>query len=91
MGMDSVELVMEFEDAFDIRLSDAEVVDAHTVGEAHTACVRAVKMQHPDLVMDDAHRAAMMHRVRLITSEQLVVDYERTVPEARFVKDLGMY
>ncbi len=91
MGLDSIELVMEFEDAFDIRLSDDEVVDAYTVGQAHAVCVRAVEMQHPEFVMDDDRRAAMMHQVRLITSEQFGVKYERTVPEAGFMKDLGMY
>ena len=91
MGLDGVELVMECEDQFKIVISDKEAGDTDTVGELHTLCVRLVQRFHPELDMHDVQQAEMLHRVRVIVSEQLGVDYERTVPEARFIEDLRMY
>lgn len=88
MGLDGVELVMECEDQFKIVISDKEAGDTYTVGELHTLCVQCF---HPELEMHDVQQAEILHRVRVIVSEQLGVDYERTVPEARFIEDLGMY
>ena len=35
MGLDSVELIMEFEKAFEIRIPDQEAEKLRTVGEVH--------------------------------------------------------
>lgn len=90
MRLDSVELVMECEDQFKIVISDKEAGDTYMVGELHLLCVRLVQRFHPDLEMHDAQRAAILHQVRVIVSEQLGVRYERTVQEARFFEDLKM-
>jgi acyl carrier protein len=45
MGLDSVELVMECEDEFQIRIADADASATETVGQLQTLCIRLVEEQ----------------------------------------------
>ena len=45
MGLDGVELVMEFEDEFDIKISDAEAQKMQTVGDTFDFIVKELKVR----------------------------------------------
>ncbi len=90
MGMESVELVMECEDEFDIKITDHDAHITTTVGELHALCVRLIEEQHQDIKIGPDASDRIMHRVRTITSEVLGVHYDRAIPDAHFVDDLNM-
>ncbi len=90
MGLDGVELVMECEDAFQIRIADADAAVTETVGQLQSLCIRLVEEQ-TQTTLSQERREAICQEVRVIVSEQLSVKIHRVIPEARFVQDLGMY
>ena len=88
MGLDSVELVMAFEEEFGIEFSDEEAEQIVTVGDARDAILRKLtdRAQNPDTV--DA--GEVWRRVHRIVVEQLGVKPERVTPGAAFIDDLGV-
>jgi acyl carrier protein len=90
MGMESVEMVMDCEEAFGIKISDQDAGATHTVGELHELCVRLMDEQRDGSELGSEARENVLHQVRVITCENLGVDYDRAIPSAHFVKDLGM-
>ena len=85
MGLDTVELVLSVEDAFQIQIPEEWAAKIGTVGELH------------DFVMGELERRGRPNIDRDITYDllrsliclQLGTSPERVVPSARFVQDLG--
>lgn len=90
MGLDSVELVMECEDEFDIRMSDFDAQQIETVGQLQELCIRLVQEQVQSFDLSPARQEAIKEEVRKIVSEQLGKKMSKVVPEAHFVRDLKM-
>ncbi|MBL6851830.1 MAG: hypothetical protein ISS15_19620 [Alphaproteobacteria bacterium] len=84
MGLDTVELVMAFEEAFDIEISDSDAEVMATVGDAvdHIATVLVRRGRSAD-------SNAIYFRVREIVIRHLNVDPDKVTRSARFVQDLG--
>ena len=86
MGLDSVELMMAFEEEFDIEFSDEEAEKIITVGDARDAIIRKLQEQGQDRVdPDDVWR-----RVHWIVVEHIGVKPKQVTPEAAFIEDLGV-
>lgn len=91
MGMDSVELVLECEDAFQIRIPDADATVTDTVGQIQELCIRLVEEQVQSHPVSPEQQASIHEQVCVIVSECLGVKVQRVKPEARFIQDLGMH
>ena len=86
MGLESVELVMSTEEAFEIEITDAEAEKIYTVGDLYD-CVIAKLRQSPDRVEPLDSQAVWM-RLRGVISEQLGIEMRRILKSSRFVEDL---
>jgi len=88
MGLDGVELIMDVEKRFDIRLTDEEVGNIRTVGELTDLVCSHLNRYHRSFHPLDPQ--AVLDEIRELTSEQLGVALDRVRPESNFVRDLGM-
>lgn len=88
MGLDSVELVMAFEEEFDIEFPDAEAERIVTVGDAHYGILRKLykRVEDPDTIDTDD----VWERVQGLIQEHIGVDRRKITPDARFIDDLGV-
>jgi acyl carrier protein len=84
MGMDLLQIVIDVEEEFDIRLDHDEV--PLLVSDLLTPTIAAIRQQHPDsqLTDDDVWR-----QLRRLTSDQLGVPLDQVTKTANFVTDLG--
>ena len=85
MGLDSVELVMAFEEAFEIEISNGEAEAIITVGDAvdRIAAILVREGRAADI-------NAIYFRVREIVVDHLNVEPAKVIRSAHFVKDLGV-
>ncbi len=83
--MDSVELVMAFEDAFDIVITDAVAENLRTVGDAHRAILSLLEAKGTPQNAGDVYELL----VRII-ARQTAVKPDELTPETRFVEDLKL-
>ena len=84
MGLDTVELVLSFEEAFGIEFSDADA-ELLTTPAKLIDCVMKKLAEKGELPRRDA--VALIVRMRTI--EQLGISPERYWEDARFVEDFG--
>ena len=82
MGLDSVELIMEIEDRFNIIIPDREASEAVTVEKLFQCILNSTKVS--------SDKKEIWDMLVLIISEQLGVDKEDIKPESNFVKDFGL-
>lgn len=95
MGLDSVELMLEVEDEFKIRLSDPECEGVRTVADlvalvmAHLPRSAGAGLTAGAAAVERAAgERAVLERVRWLTARQLGIPIERVEAESRFVEDL---
>jgi acyl carrier protein len=83
MGLDTVELVMAVEEAFELEIPDAAAEKMLTVGDMHAFLVSEIsrlgRKGDSELIFD---------QMRAIIVRQLGVRPDEVIPSARFVKDL---
>ncbi len=85
MGLDSVELVLSVEDAFDIQIPDPVAEKIYTVGQLQSYVVSELQRLGREPCSDTVFKT-----IQKITSEQLGVKTERVTLNAHFIKDLGL-
>ena len=83
MGLDTVELVMAMEEAFQLEIPDAAAERMLTVGDMHSILVSELNR-----LRRETDPAQVFERMRTIIVRQLGVKSDQVVPSARFVKDL---
>ena len=83
MGLDSVELVMRFEEEFSFRIPDSDAAQITTPGKMREYIVHELKArgEQPD-------EQTIWIKVRDIVVDQLGVKPEEVTRTARFVEDL---
>ena len=84
MGLDTVELVMAFEEEFEIEIPDASAEAMVTVGDV-VDFVASQFLRRGEKV----DNIAIYHRVKGITVRHLNVDPDEITRSSRFVEDLG--
>jgi len=86
MGLDTVELVMEFEDAFALTIPDEDASEMQTIGD-----VTAWLCEQLALEGRPRSHKTVFDQVCLITREQVGVPKDWELTEATsFVNDLGL-
>lgn len=85
MGLDSVELVMEIEDCFEIDLSGAAAATGVTIGDL-------ADLVHAQLAAEGRprEREAVLAMVMVITCDQLGTTLDGLTEQTRFIEDLGL-
>lgn len=85
MGLDSVELVMEFEDFFEIDIPNEVAEKLQTVGDV-------TDYVHARLAVDGRprDREAVLAMVCVITCDQCGTTLDCVTEQTSFVKDLGI-
>ena len=90
MGLDGVEIVLEIEDRFAIRVSDDEAADVRTVDHLVDLVIRRLREgDDPPVISDAPLRPMVFAQVRGILAEQLGITPGRVTPGARRREDLG--
>ena len=86
MGLDTVEILMEIEDEFDISIPDQVASNSITVGDTHRVIVDMLvakgAVRSPELGAD-----AWQRLVKIVT-EQMRMKLEAVRPESRWVPDI---
>ena len=85
MGLNSVEIVMEVEDEFDISIPDPDAERIMRVGELAEYVFAAMggDQNSKGLSRDD-----VLQKIRTIVSEQMVMPIDQITAEKHFVRDL---
>lgn len=86
MGLDSVELIMEVEDEFGIKIDNGEAGGIRTVGDMLRIVREKVGHREDSKVGDEA----LWDSLRAIIAEELRIPVEEMELESRFVEDLNM-
>jgi acyl carrier protein len=84
MGLDTVELIMSAEEAFDIDLPDEETSRVRTVGDFHALVMEKLRAKN----LAEPGAEVVMDRLRSLICRQLGVKPGQVTPEARFREDL---
>ena len=86
MGLDTVELVMSVEKAFDIELPDETAARMLTVGDLHEFIMNElIRLERPNI-----NRDIVYDLLRNLVCMQFGVKPAEVVPIARFVQDLRL-
>ena len=88
MGLDTVELVMAFEEEFGIEISDEVAERILSIGDARDEIVILLNEKTVDAAKADPEY--VLKRVQEITCNHAGVSLAQVGPEKRFVRDLGM-
>ena len=85
MGLDTVELVMEVEEAFGISIPDSEAATLSTVGDLHRYVVMASTAAGRPVTAQEAWT-----RLCDILEHSYAVRRSKITPSARIAADLGL-
>ena len=85
MGLDTVELVMDVEKSFGLKLPEPELTSVLTVGDLH-----AVVLRHANITAGTPAAAQSWERLVDIVVESTGVRREQVLPTARIRADLGI-
>jgi acyl carrier protein len=86
VGLDTVELILAIEDAFEIGIPNEAAGHLVTVGDVHRFVVATLRRRDGPAVDENAIYA----KVHRVICEQSGARPERVHPDTRFVEDLGM-
>ena len=86
MGMDSVELVLEFENEFEIQIPDEDAEKLLRVGDVVNYVVQRLKAP----AAEEKIVSGIRQRVYCIVAEQMGIDIDQIMDSSRFVEDLGV-
>ena len=86
MGLDMIEIALDIEDRFDIRIPDGFWSEVHTVGDVFEGVLKLLAETHPSQPID---RERVWQTLVKIHVEQLAVKPYEVTPESRYIEDLG--
>jgi len=85
VGLDTVELVLGVEEAFEIEIDDEDAQHLTTVGKLHLYIVSKLQAKGENVNSDKVY-----DQLRALVVEHSGVKPEKVVRDARFVQDLKM-
>lgn len=90
MGLDTVELLLTVEEAFNIKITDAEAAEMRTVGALNHFIAKQVAMRAstPERPVTPEPEMTWPRMVTIVV-ETLGVRPEQVTPEAEWGRDLG--
>jgi Phosphopantetheine attachment site len=90
MGLDTVEMIMAIEHAFQVRLPEEELGRIRTVGDLYDCLLRQLPDEQVP-AQSDAYTGVMWERYIDVIEREIGADRSRLRPTATFVYDLGLY
>jgi len=87
MGLDFVELLMDVEDEFDVRVDEESHLAIQTVGDLHVVVLNLMTAAGRT-VTDEVTQSSWIS-IQRIVSETYGVDHGELQHDTRFVEDLG--
>ncbi len=88
MGLESVYLVMAFEEEFEVEIPDDDAERIVTVGDARDFIVSKLRERAEDPGAVDPEE--VLSRIKAIIIDLIGVRPEKVTPEAAFIDDLGV-
>ena len=88
MGLDGIEIVMEVEKDFGIKLADADAANVRTVDDLVNLAF-ANLMREPERLPDRLRHVVFLH-LQTVLSEQMGVRRSKIKSKSRLVEDLGV-
>ncbi len=90
MGLDSVELIMEIEEHFDINFEDRIAQQMETVGDVLRIVLAKVQAKNDDSEDKSLSEPEVLLQLQKIIARSGGVQIERVTLDARIVSDLGI-
>lgn len=84
MGLDTVELILAIEDAFDVDIPNADASKLAVLGDMHAYLVQALRLQG-----DAADENEVWEKLKAIVVHQLGAEPENVTPSAHIVLNLN--
>jgi acyl carrier protein len=88
MGLDAIEILMEVEKDFGVRIPDGESETLHTMGRLRDSIVAHLLSDNDRL--QSRLSALVFHHLQTIVAGQMGLKKSRIKPESNFVEDLGV-
>lgn len=88
MGLDGIEIVMEVEKDFGVKLPDAEAANLLVVSQLRDAIV-AHLLAEPERLPERLRRIVFLH-LQTLLSEQMRLRRSTIKVDSRFIEDLGV-
>ncbi len=85
MGLDSVELILDIEKAFEIEITNEEAATLRTIGD-----IQALLRLKRGVGAGTREDQAQWMRLRAVIIESRGVSFDLIVPEAEITRDLGI-
>lgn len=91
MGLDSVEMVLELEEAFEIRVPDEEAEHVRTINDLVEMVIRNLDPEEfPSRTGDEHLRLIVFEKTQRIVAGVLSIDPCRVTTTAHLIEDLGV-
>jgi len=89
MGLDSVELVMAVEEAFNLKIPDEKAAKLDTAGKLYQYVIENYN-ENPNALKNVNFESEVWEKLKRVIVYQLGVKSEDVTKQANFVYDLGM-
>lgn len=90
MGLEIVELVMDVEQAYGIKIPDDAISELYTLGDFHNLIARLVQDQQPELAAKSAFKDQLWPTIaHFATRNGYNSKPDSVTRDSRFIEDLG--
>ncbi|MHC4928043.1 MAG: acyl carrier protein [Planctomycetota bacterium] len=89
MGLDMIEVVLEVEDEFDIKISNLDASNIESIGDLFDLILKQIATKKIDGVISGNEKDAIWQRYKELLIVQLDLKPQEIIPSNRFFYELG--